>query len=101
AFKKRALSDTRRNGRRGQGPPRFPASLVGHDPRYAGFSATLRMAVTIEPSGAQRPSLSATLRNVHVAMREELEVTRHVFRGVPSYIVRDPVTFQSQRLAVA
>jgi len=49
-----------------------------------------------------RPSLAESLRNVHVGLRgEDLEVSRHVFRGVPCYIVRDPMTFQTQRLEVA
>jgi putative peptide zinc metalloprotease protein len=33
-----------------------------------------------------------------VGLRDDLEVSRHVFRGEVSYIVRDPMTFQSQRL---
>lgn len=41
--------------------------------------------------------LAARLGKVRVGLREDLDVTRHVFRGVPSYIVRDPVTFESQR----
>jgi len=51
-------------------------------------------------SSTGRPS-AAALRAVHVGLREDLEVSRHVFRGEPSYIVRDPMTFQSQRLALA
>ncbi|MDO8630843.1 MAG: efflux RND transporter periplasmic adaptor subunit, partial [Phycisphaerales bacterium] len=47
---------------------------------------------------ATRPSLAAGLRKVYVGLREDLEVTRHVFRGAVSYVVRDPMTFQSQRL---
>lgn len=38
------------------------------------------------------------LRDVRVAVREDLEVSRHVFRGAVSYVVRDPMSFQSQRL---
>lgn len=41
--------------------------------------------------------LPARLGGVRVGLREDLDVTRHVFRGVPSYIVRDPVTFESRR----
>ncbi len=44
------------------------------------------------------PSMASQLAKVHVNVREDLEVTRHMFRGSPSYIVRDPVTFQTQRL---
>jgi putative peptide zinc metalloprotease protein len=43
-------------------------------------------------------SLADRLRVVRVGLREDLEVSRHLFRGSPSYVVRDPVTFQSQRL---
>lgn len=42
--------------------------------------------------------LSDGLRDVRVAVREDLEVSRHVFRGAVSYVVRDPMSFQSQRL---
>lgn len=53
------------------------------------------------PPPHMRPSLAATLRPVRVGLREDLEVSRHLFRGVPSYIIRDPMTFQSQRLDLA
>lgn len=39
------------------------------------------------------------LRNVHVGPRSELEVSRHVFRGEPSYVIRDPISFRSHRLS--
>lgn len=42
-----------------------------------------------------QPSLADRLRSVRVSTREDLEVSRHVFRGEPCYIVRDPITFQS------
>ena len=42
--------------------------------------------------------LAERLSGVRVALREDLEVTRHVFRGEPTYIIRDPMTFQSHRL---
>lgn len=47
------------------------------------------------------PSLADRLGDVTVGLREDLEVSRHVFRGEPSYIVRDPMTFQTQRIAAA
>ncbi len=50
-------------------------------------------------SEAAEPSLAGRLADVVVSLRSELRVTRTVFRGQPSYIVRDPVTFQSHRLA--
>jgi len=49
----------------------------------------------------QAPPLAAKLRTVQVGLRPDLEVSRHLFRGEPSYIVRDPVTFHSQRLQPA
>ena len=50
-------------------------------------------------SGAE--DLAGRLGGVVVSLRSELRVTRTVFRGVPSYIVRDPVTFQAHKLAPA
>ncbi len=55
------------------------------------------MAVSAANSPAAS-SLASQLGSVQVKLREDLEVSRHVFRGEPSYIVRDPVTFESQRL---
>lgn len=52
------------------------------------------------PVTTPKPSLAATLRTVHVGLREDLEVSRHDFRGEPCYVVRDPMTFQSQRLGI-
>lgn len=54
------------------------------------------MSAQAAQSGA--PDLAARLRTVHVGIRDDLEVSRHVFRGEPSYVIRDPVTFQSHRL---
>ncbi len=54
----------------------------------------------MKPAPATPPSLATSLRTVHVGLREDLEVSRHVFRGEPCYIVRDPITLQSQRLAL-
>jgi putative peptide zinc metalloprotease protein len=50
------------------------------------------------PPGQDQPSMAERLRAVRVGVRQDLEVSRHVFRGEPAYIVRDPVTFQSHRL---
>ncbi len=52
----------------------------------------------IPPKPADQPASTANLSKVHVGLREDLEVSRHVFRGVVSYVVRDQMTFQSQRL---
>ncbi len=43
-------------------------------------------------------TLAPRLRAVRVGLRSDLEVSRHLFRGAVSYIIRDPITFQSQRL---
>lgn len=42
-------------------------------------------------------SLAARLGTAQVGVREDLDVSRHLFRGEPSYVVRDPVTFASHR----
>jgi len=52
----------------------------------------------IEPACNLPHSTIERLRNVRVSLREDLEVSRHLFRGEPAYVVRDPMTFQSQRL---
>lgn len=44
-----------------------------------------------------QPKLADRLRGVRVAMRADLEITRHIFRGRACYIVRDPLNFQSHR----
>ena len=43
-------------------------------------------------------SLTDRLTSVHVGVRPELEISRHIFNGEPAYVVRDPVSFQTQRL---
>lgn len=48
-----------------------------------------------------RPRMVDVLRAVQVGLREDLEVSRHLFRGEPTYVVRDPLTFHSQRLDLA
>ncbi|MEO0653012.1 MAG: hypothetical protein AAFZ65_20220, partial [Planctomycetota bacterium] len=47
--------------------------------------------------GAPGPALASQLRNVCVGLRSDLVVARHVFRGEPSYVLRDPLTFTTQR----
>ena len=44
------------------------------------------------------PSLASRLRGAQVGLRDDLKVSRHVFRGEPAYVVTDPITFQNQRL---
>jgi putative peptide zinc metalloprotease protein len=46
---------------------------------------------------AQRPALADRLKGVVVSMRGELDISRHVFRAGPAYVLRDPVTFQTHR----
>ncbi len=43
------------------------------------------------------PSLADRLRGVVVQLRGELDISRHVFRDGPAYVVRDPVTFATHR----
>ncbi|QDU68543.1 hypothetical protein [Engelhardtia mirabilis] len=46
------------------------------------------------------PTLADSLRECVVAARSDLVVTRHLFRGEPCYVLRDPLTFESTRLGV-
>lgn len=47
------------------------------------------------------PDLATRLCGIRVGVRADLEASRHVFRCRPYYIVRDPLTFQSQRFEPA
>lgn len=51
---------------------------------------------TADRASAQQ-SYAERLRSVCVGTRKDLEFTRHVFRGEPAYVVRDPMTLQSYR----
>lgn len=53
------------------------------------------------PALPRPDSLADRLASVHVGLRADLEVTRSLFRGQAAYIVRDPITFQSQQLSAA
>lgn len=55
------------------------------------------MSATAPPA----PNLAERLRNVRVGIRGDLEVSRHLFRNEPAYIIRDPISFQSHRFAVS
>lgn len=44
-----------------------------------------------------QPGMADRLREVVVAVRGELEISRHTFRAGPGYVVRDPITFASHR----
>lgn len=45
------------------------------------------------------PALAPRLRDVVVGVRPDLDISRHVFRGRPGYVVRDPITFQAHHLS--
>jgi putative peptide zinc metalloprotease protein len=45
------------------------------------------------------PEVVKRLQAVHAGLRSDLEVTRHVFRGQPYYVVRDPLTFQTHQFS--
>lgn len=47
------------------------------------------------------PSLAERLGPTQIGLRQDLDVTRHVFRGEPAYVLRDPMTFQSHRVSPA
>lgn len=61
------------------------------------------MTTTETPSqiASPRSSYADRLRNVRVGTRQDLTVTRHLFRGEPSYVVTDPMTLQNHRLSPA
>ena len=42
--------------------------------------------------------IAEKLRGVCVGTRDDLDVARHLFRGKPAYVIRDPLTFQSYKL---
>jgi hypothetical protein len=43
--------------------------------------------------------LDAKLGDVRASVRPNLEISRHVFSGKPTYVVRDPVTAQTHRFS--
>lgn len=45
------------------------------------------------------PQLEETLIGTSLFARQDLEVSRHVFGGQVSYILRDPITFESHRFS--
>ena len=59
-------------------------------------------AKTNKPDGdvsEQLQFLRDKLSSVKIGARKDLSTSRHVFRGKPSYIVHDPVTFNSHRFS--
>ncbi len=51
-------------------------------------------------STEHRDTLNERLRTVRVAVRKDCTVTRHVFRGVPCYAIREPMSLESFQLDV-
>ena len=52
------------------------------------------------PAPGQDDSLGEAieqLKTTQLSARQDLKVSRHLFRGTPSYIVHDPISFQSHR----
>lgn len=55
-----------------------------------------------DPTAPEAPkSMAEQLAEAHVELRPDLEVSRHIFRDEISYIIRDPVTFETQRFSAA
>ena len=77
---------------------RAATRMVGVAASLDRFNAPERVAMSAAPTQSAAPDLAARLRTVHVGLRDDLEIARHVFRGQPSYVIRDPVTFHSHRL---
>ena len=59
--------------------------------------ADLAADAAAEESGPSE--IAQRLGRSQVGLRPELEVSRHVFRGRVSYVVRDPITFESHRFS--
>lgn len=62
------------------------------------MSTNARAADASVGTGAP-PSLAARLAQARVRLRPDLEVTRHLFRGEPQYVLSDPITFQNHRVS--
>ena len=65
------------------------------------MSVAVTAPVPASPANGGGPSLAARLAKVHVGVRADLEVTRHLFRGEPAYVVRDPIALTCHRLGLA
>ena len=58
--------------------------------------------VTVPPVAPEDDSLGEAieqLKTTQLSARQDLKVSRHLFRGTPSYIVHDPISFQSSRFS--
>lgn len=56
------------------------------------------MAVVRSSNDAGPELFASALRNVRVGVHKDLEVSRHIFRKEPCYVITDPLTFQGHRL---
>lgn len=56
------------------------------------------MTGTPKTSDEGTDALAPKLGGAHVGLRTDIEVHRHVFRGEPSYVIRDPVTLAVHRV---
>ncbi len=57
----------------------------------------MNQAANSQPASGQ--SLADRLGQARVGLRADLETSRHLFRGEPAYIIRDPITFQSHQFS--
>jgi len=55
----------------------------------------------LAPGADENPLSEAIeqLQDTQLSARQDLKVSRHLFRGTPSYIVHDPISFQSHRFS--
>lgn len=64
-------------------------------------SATPEVAPEVAPEADAEPSLAERLSDACIDLRSDLEVSRHIFRGVPHYVLRDPISFASHSFVLA
>ena len=56
--------------------------------------------MTESKTSSDAPKLADRLREVQVGIRSDLTTSRHVFRGEVTYVIQDPLTFQSHSLSL-
>jgi len=66
-----------------------------------GVLAMSQAQAPLAPKGNENPLSGAIeqLQGTQLSARQDLKVSRHLFRGTPSYIVHDPISFQSHRFS--
>lgn len=57
--------------------------------------------MTAAPRQTSPNAVADSLRGATVSVRQDLQVSRHVFRGEPAYVICDPVSFASHRITPA